>query len=362
MSKLDEEATVKVKTPVGLTPEFTINRAIYQGSVLGPIKCSVSVDTLGRDVERDDSEQCVVYKYKNAVEIPPLAMVDDVLSVSLCGIKSIEMNAVINSKIEGKKLRLSEAKCHKIHVNNRQMKNHKCQTNLYAHDEPLKQVERFSYLGDIPSEKAGFEETIKSRAAKAIGIRSQIMSILKGISLGHFYFQIAFILRESLFINGILTNVETFSPLKQKDMKVFMKCDTELMKTLLNTNSFTYELLYRDTGKLPIQFIVAKKRFMYLWEILSRSKSEIIYKIYQIQEVKQTRGDWFLMMKEEREKYDINMTDDEIKSLSKQQFRNLVQKKIHQYAFKYLISLGKNHSKSQKTIASLKSDRLETQQ
>ena len=36
--------------------------------------------------------------------------------------------------------------------------------------KPLKQVKKFSYLGDIPSETASFEETMKARAAKAIGI------------------------------------------------------------------------------------------------------------------------------------------------------------------------------------------------
>ena len=117
-----------------------------------------------------------------------------------------------------------------------------------------------------------------------------------------------------------------------------------------------------NTGKLPIQFIIAKKRFMYLWEILSRNPSEIIYKVYKLQEMKPTIGDWFLMMKEERKKYAINITDEEIKSLSKHKFKTLVQKKIHRYAFDYLLSLGKSHSKSRKTIESLNSDQLETQQ
>ena len=133
------------------------------------------------------------------------------------------------------------------------------------------------------------------------------MSILKGISLDHFYFQIAFTLRESLFINGILTNVETFSPLKRKELKVLIKCDTDLMKSVLNVNSFTYELLYIATGKLPIEFIIAKKHLMYLWEILSRKESEIILKVYKLQEMKPTSGDWFLLMKKEREKYGIEL-------------------------------------------------------
>ena len=67
------------------------------------------------------------------------------------------------------------------------------------------------------------------------------------------------------------------------------------------------------------------------------------------------------MMKEERKEYDISLSDEEIKEYSKSQFKTLVYKKVHSYAFEYLLSLGENHSKSQKTINSLKSGQLETQ-
>ena len=358
IAKLDEEAKVKVKTPVGMSSEFTIRKSIFQGSVLGPIKCSVSLDTLGRDCLKDSSDQSVVYKYKDAVEIPPLGMMDDVLSVSKCGLKSIEMNATINAKIEGKKLRLNEDKFHKIHVPNGKDKNPICNTILYAHNKELKQVSEFKYLGDIASDSMGFDVTIKAREAKAIGIKSQIHSILKGVSLGHFHFQVAFILRESLFINGILTNIETFSPVKQKSLNVLIRCETDLLKSLFNIKSFTYELLFFESGKLPIQFIIAQRRFMYLWHILTRPKSELLYKIYQLQQVRPTRGDWAEMMKAEKEKYQISLTDAEISRLSKSQFKKIINKKVQQYAFSHLLSLSQSHSKSQKIVNSLKSNRL----
>ena len=113
ISKLDDEAFVRVKTPVGITPEFTLKKCILQGSVLGPLKCSTTLDTLGRETLSDATEYSVVCKYKKAVEIPQLAMMDDILTLSKCGVKSIEMSVVLNAKIEGKKLRLNEGKCHK---------------------------------------------------------------------------------------------------------------------------------------------------------------------------------------------------------------------------------------------------------
>ena len=38
-----------------------------------------------------------VHKYKECVNIPPLAMIDDILAVSDCGVESV--NAIIQSKI-----------------------------------------------------------------------------------------------------------------------------------------------------------------------------------------------------------------------------------------------------------------------
>ena len=51
--------------------------------------------------------------------MPPLSMVDDCLSVTECGNETILMNAIINAKIETKKLRLSSDKCYMLHISNK---------------------------------------------------------------------------------------------------------------------------------------------------------------------------------------------------------------------------------------------------
>ena len=46
-------------------------------------------------------------------------MIDDVASFSLCGSDSIKINAIINSKIESKKLEFGPKKCFKVHIGNK---------------------------------------------------------------------------------------------------------------------------------------------------------------------------------------------------------------------------------------------------
>ena len=108
IAKLDEECIINVKTLCGNTEEFKLAQLVLQGSVFGPIKCCVQIDTIGRDCLAQDKG---LYKYKDIVSIPPLALIDDVVSVNKCSADAIEANAIVNMKIESKKLRLSEDKC-----------------------------------------------------------------------------------------------------------------------------------------------------------------------------------------------------------------------------------------------------------
>ena len=85
------------------------------------MECSVSIDKIGKlCTERGEH----MYKYKDLVDIVPLAMVDDLLGIAPCGLKSLALNSFINTQIEMKRLKFhtpdsqGKSKCHKIHVGN----------------------------------------------------------------------------------------------------------------------------------------------------------------------------------------------------------------------------------------------------
>jgi hypothetical protein len=81
-SKLDESCKIEVKTPCGVTDMFELERIVLQGSVFGPMKCSVQMDTIGKDALQTGTS---LLKYKGAVDIPSLATIDDVMGMSCCG-------------------------------------------------------------------------------------------------------------------------------------------------------------------------------------------------------------------------------------------------------------------------------------
>ena len=81
-----------------------------QGSVMGPIKAAVNMDTIGKKMLESPNE---LYSYKNLVGIPALEMIDDVASIEKCGLNSVMANSKINCEIEMKKLPLNEKSANK---------------------------------------------------------------------------------------------------------------------------------------------------------------------------------------------------------------------------------------------------------
>ena len=88
--ELNKNNKVAVVTPHGLTDRVDINRIVLQGENLAPLECSVQVDTFGKECL---DENKYLFYYREAVPVPPLSMVDDLLCVSNCGVKSLLMNS-----------------------------------------------------------------------------------------------------------------------------------------------------------------------------------------------------------------------------------------------------------------------------
>ena len=92
---------VAVKTPNGLTSREYVNNIVLQGDVFGPIECSVQIDTFGKECIEEEK---LLYMYKETVGVPPLAMIDDLVAVTPCGVESVVMSSFLNSKANVKKL------------------------------------------------------------------------------------------------------------------------------------------------------------------------------------------------------------------------------------------------------------------
>ena len=347
--KLNEDSLVAVKTPFGLTKRVSIKNVVMQGGKWGPVKCSNSIDQIGKKCL--NRRECL-YKYNGEVYIPPLAMVDDLLAVAKCGSESLDMNIKINCEIDMKKLRLhtpdinGKSKCHVIHVQKQGKHRPRECLQLSINGYPMEEVEHDRYLGDIISNNGNNIRNIQDRVSKGLGIISHIFDILKNISLGTYYFRIALALREAFLINGILFNSEIWYGLNKTQIEKLMEVDILFLRKLFRVSaSCPREALFLESGCLPFDIIIKERRLKYLHNILTREPTDMLYSFFQAQWWNPVRNDWTIQIKEDLEMFEMSANLESIASHKKEKFKAIIKEKARDIAFKRLLRKKELHSK-----------------
>ena len=95
--------------------------------------------------------------------------------------------------------------------------------------------------------------------------------------------------------------------------------------------------LYLETGQWPARFQIQKSRLLFLKTILEEDPESRIYKFFQLQQQKPTKGDWVSECKTDLEKLEINETFEEIKLMTPIKFKNVLKSRITKNALKYLL-------------------------
>ena len=239
-----------------------------QGTVWAGLMCTCSMDKLGKLAYSDTA---LLYKYKDKVEVPPLQMVDDVITASKCGNQVISTNAAVNMFTNLKKLKLSETKCSRLHIGKNKCDN--C-ASISVNEEDIKESHKEKYQGDYLSDKANPAATILDRKQKGFGILSEITAILEYIPLGVRRCEIGLTLRQSWFINGTLYNSEVWCAYTIHDIKMLEMLDRKILRQILGAHAKVQsEMLHLETGAIPLSHVIAVRRFLYLQNILKKNKN-----------------------------------------------------------------------------------------
>ena len=281
-------------------------------------------------------------------KVLPLAMVDDLLAVRKCGVDSIETNTTINTIIELKKLEFhipkpnKRSKCHYLHIGRA---NHVC-PGMKIHGNKAEKVSEAVYLGDIVRGDGKNISNIKSRIKKGMGIVTRIMDILKTISFGKKYFEIARTLREAELLNGILTNAEVWYGVSKSEIDELENVDKLLLRRVLGApDSSCIESLYLELGVVPIRIIIKARRVKYLHYLTKLDENQMLSKVFKTQWKYPVKDDWTLQVQDDLKDFGIQMSLEEIGGKSEYSFKRLLKSKSKEYALEYLSKIKSKHTK-----------------
>ena len=344
--KMNTDNFVAVNTAGGQTERVNIRNIVMQGGKWGPLKCSNSMDKIGRkSVEKGKN----LYTYKGKVKIMPLAMVDDLLAVAKCGNESIDVNISINAEIECKKLRFhtpdteGKSKCHVLHIGKKVMDCH----DLAVHGCPMEVVDSDVYLGDIISSNGKNSQNIESRVAKGLGIVSQILDLLKTVSFGIHFFEIAASLREAMLVNGLLTNCEVWHGITEGEVSKLEEVDRLLLRQVFQVaSSCPTEALYLELGCIPLGLVIKSRRISYLHHLSTRNESEMLAQVFRTQwNYPVGKNEWSEQVRLDLVSFGISENLEWIRSKTKISFKTMLKKKTRELALLTLNKMKEGHSK-----------------
>ena len=225
----------------------------------------------------------LLFDYKG-VKVPPLGMVDEIITVTNVEQTKTTMNKLINTFIEHKNLNLSQEKSYRINIG----KGHLNCPKLQVHENEMNEADAEKYLGDVIDKSCKIQAAINKRLKRGEGIISEILSILSEISLGKYKTEAALKLREAMLLIGVLYNSEAWHGLTSAQVVIMEQLDESFLRGILNAHRKTAkEFLYPETENRPIKYFLAQRRNNYLKHILSRDENELSKKIHLAQQNQQ---------------------------------------------------------------------------
>ena len=108
--------------------------------------------------------------------------------------------------------------------------------------------------------------------------------------------------RQALLLNGILFNSEAWHGITEKEIKRLEEVDEHLLRSLVHGHAKTpLEFLFLQTGAIPIRYVIACRRNIYLQTILKRNDGELRKRVYMTQKEFPTHGDFYNLVNEDFE-------------------------------------------------------------
>ena len=288
-------------------------------------------------------------------------MQDDTLAVSVCGVKTMKMNNYINTRTNIMGLQFGKDKCVQMHVG----KSHNphictpCKVDAWdelvikhdgiVHKEDqfvgevdMKQVELKKYLGDIISQDMKNIQNIKEKTNKAVGIVNKISTALYERPYGRHTFKAAKIMREGLLLGSLLNNSESWINITKSDLDNLEKPDTMLQRNILtNYGNPSKAFMCLELGVIPVKYVIIEKRLNFWKYILNESRSSKIRQVYEALKVDSRKGDFVDLIKKDIEEINIDITEEEIISIKKVDWKKYIHEIVKEAAFDYLVNENK---------------------
>ena len=165
-----------------------------------------------------------------------------------------------------------------------------------------------------------------------ISVIPDLIAMGQEISLGNYEIEILLKLYNAVFLNKLLFNCQSWSKLTKNDQRHLEMKQLELLKHIMEVPHTTSNIgVSLELGLLPVEHLINQRRLVYLHRILKLPENDPVLQVYQEQKRFHFERNWANEIIELRDRYSLIHTEDQIRSMTKHQWKSIVDKHINKF-------------------------------
>ncbi len=295
--KLNTNLRATIRTKHGNTREIQIKDSIRQGGVLSVIQYATIIDEIAKEINRKNL----------GIEIPGmgkqgcLLWMDDVALIHHDLTELQKMMDTTNDIAQRYHIEFGAPKCKVIKIGPGK------QSTIKIGNNTLEETTEYKYLGEILNNKPNHQNHIEAIKGKVNGAYNNIIMWTGNKEFKGIRMKAIWKLVEACIIPIMTYGTEAAQHTKQ-EMETMQQIFNNLLKKILDLPQSTpNSALLKETGFLPIEMYIDRKKLMQEKRIRDSKKDSLVKRITQRENSK-----WRTMIEETQGKYNIMESDMEL--------------------------------------------------
>ena len=320
IEEMNRNITAEIETPFGRTENIKIERAVKQGSVMGPTMCIVETDRV------NDINEKTITTIGAETEIESVIFVDDIMGM---GTKStIEKVGRNMREMEIKKkftFSKEKTKIIKIETKKRKRTEEEDIPVVTVKKGRIEKTDKEKYLGEWINSKGDNKIKIEKKKEKIPFMIQQIRKYGNYERVGKMDMKVRMNVLDRVIMPTILYGMELWTNVTKKEKEELERIHGQILKGTFEQKITTpYWGIIAETGIWPINERVDHMKLMLAYDIMKKEKG-LSKKIVEAQE--DMNFGWYKEVKERAEAYGIE-TEREEYERTKKEWKEMITKKI----------------------------------
>ena len=181
------------------------------------------------------------------------------------------------------------------------------------------------------------EDLMNDRVKRGTKAMISIQGFMREASLGIHTVNVYLLLHNAIFLASILFNAQAWSNISNKNVQQITTIQLKFLKKMMKARPSTANsFVFLELGTLPMKYELHKRQLSFLHHIIQLDEDDPVRLIWKHQVEMPAYNNWWTGVNELMVRYSLELTEVEIKELSKEAYKEKIKKAVRKKAFEDL--------------------------